>query len=828
MTNPSSKETIKMFKLVFAAVNDNIKGSITKLLLNKIPDSTIQLLLLLAGNGDNSTAIEALLSSGDEFVALEAFSLLSRDSIKQRRKPSDPFSLAEMHLFQKFMEDVIFSGSVDFRQKVSVSAKSFYEQLFARIYYLIRELSKKTRESTEPAADTQENKNKSTAPAVVIDPEALTVELLDIFTWLGNYVKGSLIDPFDFCTSNFGSIDFAFTQILGIFSAFHGNATLVAANPSVLARIADEFHAKVIEFALIPAIGKFVKCIGKSTYDSLRTGAIEIVCKCKVDASVVPLNDYLSFLEHARAIDNEGAARIVLLHARLSLVSQFSLTLDEITSHFELLKADFPISLRENNINGRMLLLRFLLQDRPELDEAEIARIINLSIDISEFVSVIASHPSPEGLSVMNIDDEEEDEIEDEADVDDSGNNAASPVSSQYVLSFSWRAVKETSSLMEILIKNYPTRVSKEQVQAISEHFITLLLKLRHCGAFRALQTPLSTALRIGYNFTEKTELLENVLEVCLGTGQIATTRRSAGLPFLVLALAHSCSGRGNELSQFLSKVIPPLLKTAASASNDSNDLAPSTIHSFNIIRSLVRDSRISSEMGSHMAPIAELCLGSFNSAHWNVRNASAMLLSSLIARIFGPKHVNDLAAHDHHVDLREIEVKFEGLANVITSFLEIPSDNLEPRIAYPLLAVLERVRIPPQERFDNFRSAVISFLLKLFESLEKHPENGKKLAHVMGRTVFSLLHSKSFSVDEIKDQILVITPKSSPNGVYNFLILFENVLLFDPTSFDVSLLPPIHPNWHPFLISKYNQIRSHKSSLDQNFPVQIGTPVNK
>ena len=83
-------------------------------------------------------------------MALESFSLVSRDSIKQRRKPSDSLNLADMNLFQKFMEDVVYSGSVDFRQKVSVSAKAFYEQIFARIYHLIRELSKKPREATEP------------------------------------------------------------------------------------------------------------------------------------------------------------------------------------------------------------------------------------------------------------------------------------------------------------------------------------------------------------------------------------------------------------------------------------------------------------------------------------------------------------------------------------------------------------------------------------------------------------------------------------------------------------------------------------------------------
>lgn len=821
----SSKEIVKVFKLILATVNDSVKGRIAGTLSGMNLDPTIKLLLLLVNNDSSSSAVEALLSSGDEFVALEAFSLLSRDPIKLRRKPIDPLSLGDMNLFQKFIDDVVFSGSVDFRQKVSASAKSFYEQVFARIYHLIREISKKPRESAvlELAAENHSSPG---------DREELKAELDYIFAWLGNFVKTSLVEPFDFCTSDFGSVDFAFIQILGIFSTFDGNATLVAANASILARISEEFHSKVIEFALIPAVENFVKCVGKSSYDSLRIDAIEIICKCKVLPSTVPIDEYLPILGHPRAINNEGAARIVLLHARLSHASQFFPILEEISANFEGLKNNFPSSLRENNINGRLLLLRFLLQERPLIDEAEIARIIKLSTEISEFVSVIASHPSPEGLSVVNNDnDNEEEELDEDVGLEDASRNGEdSPVSSQLVMSFSWRAVKETSSLLETLIKIYSTLVTKEQIRSISEHFIGLLFKLRHCGAFGALQAPLSTALRTGYNFTEKSALLDTILAVCLGTGQITATRRSAGLPFLILSLAHSCIGRGNELSQILSKVISPLLGTAGAYHDGTiDDLTPSTIHAFNIIRSLVRDSRISSDMGPHMAPIAKLCLGSFNSAHWSVRNASAMLLSSLIARIFGPKHVNDLAAHDHHVDLREIEVKFEGLVDVITSFLGIPADNLEPRIAYPLLAVLERIRIPPHERFIDFRAAVISFLLKLIESLEIHPENGRKLAHVMGRTVFSLIHSKSFSVDEINEQILMKTTNSTPNGAYNFLILFENILLLDHLTYSGDLdylLPPMQKNWHPLLISKCNQIRSHKSRFEQNLPVEIETPA--
>ena len=391
--------------------------------------------------------------------------------------------------------------------------------------------------------------------------------------------------------------------------------------------------------------------------------------------------------------------------------------------------------------------------------------------------------------------------------------------------------LQKTSSLLETLLKSFPSRVVREQIRQIADHFISLLLKLRHCGAFRALQSPLSTALRLGYTLSEKSDILKNVLDVCLGAGQITSTRRSAGLPFLVLALAHSCSGRGNEqLAQILGSLVPPLISTAnLYSSYESDHLSPSSVHAFNIIRSLIRDSKIADEMGPHMATVAELCMNSFNSIHWDIRNASAMLLSSLILRIFGPKHFNNIITQDHYIDLREIEIKFNGIIKVITSFLIIGIADLEPRIAYPLLAILERVRIPPHQRFDEFRSAVISFLSALIQKLDNQPENGRKLAHVLGRTVFSLLHSKSLSLADICEKFLAVAPKSTPNDVYNFLVLIENVQLFDPSIEFVGMLPSSQSNWHPILIEKYKKVvSSHKSLVESNLPEQNESPVGR
>jgi len=762
---------------------------------------------LSAQSSKDNDLLQNLLLSNDEFIALESFNILVRSDGKNRRRPVDDISSFEMKLFQKFIDDTIFSGSVDYRQKCSAISRSFYEQFFAHLYHLIRESSKNT------LSDSFVSDFKS--------------EILANFIWLGDFVKLSLIEPLDFCSSNFGSVEFAFSQILGIFSAFEGNSTLVAANPAILAEIASKFELHVINFAIAPFGEKIIKCVGRSTYDNLRIQASEIACKCKLDPIMIPVNEYQPYLRHPRAISNEGAARIILLHARLMRDFNISLLLNNLMLDFEKLKSNFPASLRDNNINGLILLIRFLMYEKVELSASELSEIIQMSLDISNFVSSIASHPSPEGLDLTST------EFENEDDVDKCENVLSSEdyesVSSQYVLSFSWRAVKETSLLLESVMKTQSSLISKEQIQAIADHFISHLLKLRHCGAFRALQTPLSTALLLGYSLSEKLALLQHILKVCLDIGQINTTRRSAGLPFLVLSLTHCCSSRGDELSQVLGLLISPLLacagqKNYASDESDSNTKS-SVIHAFNIIRNLVRDSRISNEMGPHMALIAKLCLDSFNSSYWDIRNASSMLLSSLISRIFGPKHINDLSSDSHNVDLREIEVKFDGLLEVFILFLRIDSSKLDPRIAYPLLAVLERVKIPMQERFNDFRCALIYFLVTLLQKLEDHPENGRKLSHVLGRTVFSLLKSKSVTLHSLEVDLLQKIPCSSPNSLYNILILVENIRLLNP-DFDFVPSQVSFDHCHHILQRKITQTLSHKSQSSPKFSVQIQSPA--
>ena len=159
----NSRDTLKVFKFILQAVDDSVKAfiytSLKEILslspAKKYPSPICQLLLLIlrrtaqttvnidVNNEMDCASLEIILQSADEFVALETFSLLLlQESSNSPRKPTEPIPVTFLSLLRRFMEAVLFSGSVDFRQKVSIVAKSFYEQIFARIYHLSRELLK--------------------------------------------------------------------------------------------------------------------------------------------------------------------------------------------------------------------------------------------------------------------------------------------------------------------------------------------------------------------------------------------------------------------------------------------------------------------------------------------------------------------------------------------------------------------------------------------------------------------------------------------------------------------------------------------------------------
>lgn len=836
---PGSKEKLSFIKILFAELDGEARSALKARLevLSPPGQGLVALLrMLIDSASQDAVLLEQMLHDADEYYSFEAFSILVREAQSSRRKPVETIAAQDLMLFKGFLQAISFSASVELRQKVLATSKAFYEQIFGRLYHLIRE----------------GHKNR------LADRDLLQQETDSLLVYLRDLFLTVFIEPFDFVRSNCGSLEFVLKQILLVLASFEGNPTLAGANAQFMQQARGLFRTQVLNPTVLQYSCKFLQCVGHSTYDNLRLLSGEILFKCQLPASELDVEPYYALLVHPRAINNEGAARMIQLYAKLqspgnpnTVCASIAEQVDEM---FAQLKQSFPASLMENNVNGRLLALRFLLSDAHStaaMDKEMLDRLIERTIEIATFVAGVASHPSPEGLDLEDQVDAIEvvGEPSEDEHVDNNNNNTLP--SSQYVLSFAWRAIKESSLLLETIVTGGHLRlVDAGLIDKIAKHFIQLLLSLRHRGAFSSVEGPLTSVLKHGFTFPEIKKTLAELLQVALRTEEISSTRRSAGLPHLILAIVHSCA-KSCEIDELLSILIPELtqLATDATGGNGNGNLqdpSPSLIHSFNITRSLVRDSRIAGQLSRHMGQVALMCLNTFNSPSWSVRNASSMLLSSLIARVFGSAHLNQhSAAADDQIDLRELEVKFHGLLEVLESFMRdsMARGAIEARLAYPLLAVLERIKIPSNERFDSLRATIRDYLLQLLRDLSGKCENGRKLIHVLSRVLCSLVANASLR--SVEAGLLVGNIDwTLANSVFNHLVLLETLAsrgLVDAALLNQQIIPQVanitscHPEWNPIIqqyltrLQSLSQRQQQQSSVVDNAvdPEKV-TPVVK
>lgn len=151
-------------------------------------------------------------------------------------------------------------------------------------------------------------------------------------------------------------------------------------------------------------------------------------------------------------------------------------------------------------------------------------------------MSSIVTNPSPEGLLPENC---ELDDLDDKSTI------------AQAALVLSWRNVKEVSLLLgdvvyKVTLKDDNNLVNEEILQAIGDFFVKLFVQTKHRGVFEQAYLGFRKICE-GFWRSSNASLkelpetwLKRMLEVlssketCEG---LCPTRRSAGLPFLILVI---------------------------------------------------------------------------------------------------------------------------------------------------------------------------------------------------------------------------------------------------------------------------------------------------
>ncbi|KAL6716949.1 hypothetical protein ACLMJK_004862 [Lecanora helva] len=329
-------------------------------------------------------------------------------------------------------------------------------------------------------------------------------------------------------------------------------------------------------------------------------------------------------------------------------------------------------------------------------------RVLNICMNIWEAVRPILCLDAPEGMSIS---DEEADDLD---------------IGAKDALSYSWRALKESSSLMQIMVTScgyFSSLVSQGYIaQRIGKLSLIQLSELRHRGAFSTVSITFASCCTacVGSGvpdiMKEPDRWYQKALE-SMAQNASSLTRRSAGLPAMITGVLAA-----SRVGVFFNDVISDLQATATlpvtTGLNDDEARLPQ-VHALNCLKDVFTDARFSTSSERHMAGSLEIAASCLENEIWAIRNCGLMLFKALIRRLNGGTDTSSTKASASHRRSSALAYqKYPSLSKLVVELLN-SSDRLvieavewgasstikTAQKVYAALEVIERSGLPPSER---------------------------------------------------------------------------------------------------------------------------------
>ncbi|KAK7266370.1 hypothetical protein RIF29_19014 [Crotalaria pallida] len=418
--------------------------------------------------------------------------------------------------------------------------------------------------------------------------------------------------------------------------------------------------------------------------------------------------------------------------------------------------------------------MRYLLERLLEL----VMRITSLALWV---VSADALH-LPEDMDdddslLSEIPDIEHEHVSSEYENGNSKPSHGVRSSEQIVMVGCWLAMKEVSLLLGTIVRKVPlpsnasSDLSKleepsvdtadfssnsvldlEQLETIGNHFLEVLLKMKHNGAIdktRAGFTALCNRLLCSNDprLCRLTESwLEQLMQRTVAKGQTVDDllRRSAGIPAAFIALFLSepegtpkkllpralrwlidvgngsllnqietdslngdpCKANGSRKENSFVQEAERNVTQMSSKIRDEGVIP--TVHAFNALRAAFNDTNLATDTSGFSAEALVLSIRSFSSPYWEIRNSACLAYTALVRRMIGFLNVHKRESARraltgleffhrypslHSFLFNELEVATEFLGPASSGNLEsIKGNNLHPSL-YPILILLSRLK---------------------------------------------------------------------------------------------------------------------------------------
>ncbi|KAL1874253.1 hypothetical protein Daus18300_003617 [Diaporthe australafricana] len=428
----------------------------------------------------------------------------------------------------------------------------------------------------------------------------------------------------------------------------------------------------------------------------------------------------------SRADHSDGAARSFGLlcawqsttESRLSLLVR---QLDILEIKISRAEKDLGHAVMAEPVHGDFAAIRYmwgvLAPDRYSEAQLELlapsqTRIVDLCARVWETVSYVLCDDSPEGNMP--------EELESTEGLDSKG-----------LLSYSFRAIHESSNLMRTIVGNLgrsrmagallPT---PEVFRKVGNLAFTQLSTIRHRGAFSSVSLNFTCCCQHARNsrvasLGTEPSLLESWYKGALSCiyAQRSTTRRSAGIPALITAILTS-----NADSPSFEQVMKTLEEIAARPAwvSETDESCLPQVHAFNSLKEVFKSSSLSKKAERYLPECLELATSSLRAELWAIRNCALLLLRSLMDSLFGTNESK--SAMESGWDGKTLRIsytKYPSLPPILLNLLQSGQLAMKPgtltsssaaESVFPALDIIRRAG-PPESHRDELYKLITRYL---------------------------------------------------------------------------------------------------------------------
>lgn len=456
-------------------------------------------------------------------------------------------------------------------------------------------------------------------------------------------------------------------------------------------------------------------------------------------------------------------------------------------------------------------------------------KLFNYSNDIWQIVKKVLQHDSPEGILLDGFQDTYTEEMEEKY-----------GKATQIISSYSWRSIKESSSMMDSLLKlKKASPIDDELILKIGPLISEQLATIRHRGAFSSVYPVFISCCSL-CTFREKiSKQPENWLDENLKLIESRSkyiTRRSAGIPFLITAIL---SSNKNLIKPTFYKLLEIAKLPVGEENAVLDNINLPQVNAFNCIKVIFIDSTLSEESIYYVDEAFILTLNSFTSKIWTIRNCAVMLFTALQNRLFSSKKVK--ANYLPSYPARLFFEKFDKIHELFFYTLKDVSLNgvknqIEIEKIFPILTIISRLEPTPGYNGMNTFIPIIIELLenKIWKVREMSARSLPSMINSFERfsiiiiqlmdnvdksTNLNKMHGSLLAIKETIVKFMLLSTKESEN-IINKLLTNDNQLRITILSKLDLILSDI--NCHPIKMTYFQILQLLKLNSDNKIIAKL------